>query len=719
MIRLITIVSLVLCPALVSAQPLADRVPDDAIVYIGWAGTRTLGDGYEQSHLKAVVDASNLRELFSDFIPAAVAKLNEKDPGGGPQVLEMVSAIGGRMWRHPTAIAFGGIDATDPKRRLPRLVVMVDAGNESDALLEDLQSLMAQLPPEPGMPQAKKVDDIVVISTLDYATDAADALAASQQFTRAIEQVQKSSALSIYVDIEAALKLVDETVASEGDAEAQANWPRVRDALNLRGLKRLAVTSGFDGREWGYRAFIEAPAPRSGILSLFDGKPISDDTLKLIPAGAIMAGAGHFDAAALVEQIRSSGEKIDPKFAGQLGMAMGMLDGLLGMDVENDLLEPLGSEWASYVAPHIGGEGLLGTTLVNRLDDAAKAEAALNQLSAGFNNAVRNQLQDQEITIEIRQEKLPDGTQMHFLATPLITPAWAVKNGSLHVALFPQVLAAAVTHTPGKDPSILDNEKFMALRKRLETPAVTSLQFTDLQATVPNGYGTWLLVSRYIGMADIFGIKSPAMLIPPMHVLQQHLTPAGAVAWTDDAGWHMRGTSPFPGSETLGTDPVSSMMAGQPALMFSILLPSLNRARETANRVKCASNQKQIGQALLLYANENRGKYPQNMGELLKTQDLTIDVFMCPSSNTSLPPDVGAGGVEAMAEWINEGNSDYIYNGAGKNNAAGPDEIIVYEKPHNHDHEEMNMLFGNGRVEFNQMPQVHEMFQEQNIPVPD
>ena len=43
------------------------------------------------------------------------------------------------------------------------------------------------------------------------------------------------------------------------------------------------------------------------------------------------------------------------------------------------------------------------------------------------------------------------------------------------------------------------------------------------------------------------------------------------------------------------------------ALLISILLPSLNRARETANRVKCASNLKQIGLAILLYSNENRG----------------------------------------------------------------------------------------------------------------
>jgi prepilin-type N-terminal cleavage/methylation domain-containing protein/prepilin-type processing-associated H-X9-DG protein len=111
------------------------------------------------------------------------------------------------------------------------------------------------------------------------------------------------------------------------------------------------------------------------------------------------------------------------------------------------------------------------------------------------------------------------------------------------------------------------------------------------------------------------------------------------------------------------------------ALLISILLPSLNRARETANRVKCASNLRQIGQAILLYANENKQQYPRTpyvttgapvptwgtgnsvagtpdpftgpptvhpesdndvsaaLFLLLRTQDITPEVFVCPSSN--------------------------------------------------------------------------------------
>jgi len=105
------------------------------------------------------------------------------------------------------------------------------------------------------------------------------------------------------------------------------------------------------------------------------------------------------------------------------------------------------------------------------------------------------------------------------------------------------------------------------------------------------------------------------------------------------------------------------------ALLISILLPALNRAREQANRIKCASNLKQVGLALAMYSNnEKNGGFPRviyssglgtlildstgygdsvgpfdtttnanNVGAsffyLLKTQDLTPEVFVCPSSN--------------------------------------------------------------------------------------
>ncbi len=46
------------------------------------------------------------------------------------------------------------------------------------------------------------------------------------------------------------------------------------------------------------------------------------------------------------------------------------------------------------------------------------------------------------------------------------------------------------------------------------------------------------------------------------------------------------------------------------ALLISILLPALGKAREAANRIACASNMRQLGTAFYMYAQANRGSFP-------------------------------------------------------------------------------------------------------------
>lgn len=62
------------------------------------------------------------------------------------------------------------------------------------------------------------------------------------------------------------------------------------------------------------------------------------------------------------------------------------------------------------------------------------------------------------------------------------------------------------------------------------------------------------------------------------------------------------------------------------ALLISILLPSLNKAREAANRAACLSNLRQIGQAMLIYANLNHDQI--TLGGLKNVEQENYDLWI-------------------------------------------------------------------------------------------
>jgi prepilin-type N-terminal cleavage/methylation domain-containing protein/prepilin-type processing-associated H-X9-DG protein len=52
------------------------------------------------------------------------------------------------------------------------------------------------------------------------------------------------------------------------------------------------------------------------------------------------------------------------------------------------------------------------------------------------------------------------------------------------------------------------------------------------------------------------------------------------------------------------------VVIGVIAVLISLLLPALNKARESANRLACASNMRQVGQIMFMYVSENQGTLP-------------------------------------------------------------------------------------------------------------
>jgi len=217
------------------------------------------------------------------------------------------------------------------------------------------------------------------------------------------------------------------------------------------------------------------------------------------------------------------------------------------------------------------------------------------------------------------------------------------------------------------------------------------------------------------------------------------------------------------------------------ALLISILLPSLNRAREQANKVKCAANLTSIYKSMYLYSNDNKGNFPRTTYKvgtaasgsydtastggtsvdpfitttdndvvraiflIIRTQDITSEVFGCPSANAEKDtygtaagaaavnklsfskkenlnysfsnPYPGKAAADGGYKWNNSLSSEFCmagdmnpgvtapnYDVTAPGDANSASSIMKKANSPNHNGAGQNLMYGDGHVQFESNP---------------
>ena len=114
------------------------------------------------------------------------------------------------------------------------------------------------------------------------------------------------------------------------------------------------------------------------------------------------------------------------------------------------------------------------------------------------------------------------------------------------------------------------------------------------------------------------------------------------------------------------------------SVLISILLPALNRARESAKVVQCLSNQRQIALAFQMYLGESRGVFPKNVeyknppvnsqinyewpGLLMARGFITnAEVYLCPSFESATDPTPFKIGEANRLKGLFSNNTEHTY----------------------------------------------------------
>jgi hypothetical protein len=136
----------------------------------------------------------------------------------------------------------------------------------------------------------------------------------------------------------------------------------------------------------------------------------------------------------------------------------------------------------------------------------------------------------------------------------------------------------------------------------------------------------------------------------------------------------------------------------QTAWLLTSPRPNFTSISARSIRVKCASNLRQIGQGIMLYANDFGGRFPDDLSLLVLHADLNPEVFTCPNSIEEKA--TGQTTEEVAANSIKREHCSFIYLGKGLTFPTDDGLIIAHEYDENHEHQGMNILFADGTIEW-------------------
>jgi prepilin-type processing-associated H-X9-DG protein len=721
-------------PALAEA-PLADKVPAEAVIYVGWAGKT------------AALDGSLLGELLNDpavgnLLGMAKTALLGHAPPDARGIVEHAWAMADITWRQPAAGVL--LDLTlEPKRPDAKAFLLIDLGKDRDAFAAHVDAVIQWAVENKHLTSQAVTAGPVAYTRLRLEDKKIPPLAigyigpmfffaVGEGVPEAIAAVTPEKSLRANKDFQAAHKFVEhenEQLTYSADlaglwgrikkmaqnqepraASATATQPRthkvdaIQEALGLAKGSRIVWSVSVVRRNLLMQGRLVSPAPHRGLLMLLAGAPLADDALAHVPADAHLAAAINLSPADFYAEIRRIVRSFSPEAEAQMLEGEAKVGKSLGLSVTEDLLPAFGDTWVLASAPSWGG-AFTGTLLTVKVKDAAKAANVLEKIEAFLARSLPGDRPRTEAEVEddaapprrggpaIQTRQVGPAT-IKYVAfrgqlVP-VAPAWAIHEGRLYVGLWPQVVEAAVA---GKCASPLPaSPAYAALKERIGKGA-GALVYLDGGAVARDLYN-FLLVGWTMGSGEL-AKHLPAVRqdwLPALATLQKYLPPEMAAVTADANGITFRNESSLGGVATGGI--------ALPAAA-AIAIPAAANAIESARRVGSSSNLHQIGMACMQYQ-ADKGRLPPDL-ETLVTGSLI-------QPETLSSPIAGSGNRARLVDGKVVGRIDYVYiSGLDIKRMEDPVGcVLAYERPENYENRGTNVLFVDGSVQWMAMKDFQE-----------
>ena len=662
-----------------AAAPLAQRLPAGSMVYVGWAGRSLTFDGSMIGQL--------LNEPVMDKIFGAIkgAAMKEIGPGAEQEMFGHAWQMGKIAWQHPIAAALIDLKKGQGNGE-PDITaaLLIDLGKDRGEFAKHLDAILLHMREEIPLTDvtagtvAYKVHkprggpeiaigylgDVLFVTLgqagprtlIDLAP--AKALATDKKFVEALQAVgEKDVQLAYYIDVEAVTERVEQLLppadgGEGGEPSMVQQIKKFTSALGMDKVSMVAAAMRVVDRGLHTKVRIFTPAPHRGLLMPLAGAPLTDADLAGVPQDADLLAAVKLSPGAAYDELRRVIKILEPRADEEMAKEIGNIEDDFGLSLRRDILASLGDTWVLSSAPSQGGF-LTGTVLSVTVKDAKKLSAAIEKIEArllpppsppvpeaGADPAERPdpRRSSPRPTIEV----LRDGQlEVHYLTVPSrwdpfpIAPAWAVHKNRLYVALFPQVIQAALAENGRK--SVTVDAAFRKARGRLTgKPAILCYVNTPKIARQLYHWGLigWTAAANMI--AGETGVPVKPDWLPPLSSIEKYLWPQICAVSSDAKGISFESYGSLP-SPVLVAGPLLSQ------LPIWVLTPTMQR---THGQIEETRNLHGVVDALRMHKLEH-GKMPDSLKDpKLKDYGLDQEMLrdMAGGKYSYLPPQHNKGG---------------------------------------------------------------------------
>ena len=314
-----------------------------------------------------------------------------------------------------------------------------------------------------------------------------------------------------------------ETLLAMGGEQVQTARKQL-ELFGIIGERPLALTAVLglgEDRAHGAVRIANARAHNAALGALAEGS-LSREDLALVPRDASLASLTMVEPTYLAKLLRTMTPPESDPFT--------QVETLLGLNVEHDLLEPLGTKFGFYASETSGGGGFASMVLFVSVDDEKKLLDSLDHLAGLVNDLSDAHAQGRVWMREWDRGASPAWTLVFpGLPIPLELSA-ALQGGRLFVAATPQALEAALRQQESGE-GLDENDDVHEFAGDLE--GVVSFSYQDTERLARGGYG-WLcgLASALANAvrSPLSDARDPGMVLPPFEELVRGARPSIAVS---------------------------------------------------------------------------------------------------------------------------------------------------------------------------------------------